>query len=71
MHAREYVSPFFSFFCVCYLNNFFLGWFRCGGTVGIYMYYCVTRCSVLYLSSGISTFTPSPYLDDHGDFSMR
>jgi hypothetical protein len=62
---------FFPFFCVCYLNIFFLAGFRCGGTIGIY--YCVKRCSVLYLSSGIGSFTPSPYLDAHGevDLSMR
>ena len=45
--------------------------YRCGGTIGIY--YCVKRCSVLYLNSGNGTFTPSPYLDAHGevDLSMR
>ena len=67
-------SMFLSFF---FLSVFvisiyiFPGWFRCGGTIGIY--YCVKRCSVLYLSSGIGTFTPSPYLDAHGevDLSMR
>ncbi|KDR68822.1 hypothetical protein GALMADRAFT_1032198 [Galerina marginata CBS 339.88] len=44
---------------------------ECGGTIGIY--YCVKRCSVLYLNSGNGTFTPSPYLDAHGevDLSMR
>ena len=71
MHTREYV--FSSFFCssVFVISIFFLNLFRCGGTIGIY--YCVKRCSVLYLSSGIGTFTPSPYLDVHGevDLSMK
>ncbi|KAF9527898.1 hypothetical protein CPB83DRAFT_907266 [Crepidotus variabilis] len=44
---------------------------ECGGTIGIY--YCVKRCSILYINSGNGTFTPSPYLDQHGevDLSMR
>ena len=44
---------------------------ECGGTVGVF--YCVKRCSVLYLNAGNGTFTPSPYLDTHGevDLSMR
>ena len=31
------------------------------------------RCAILYLNSGNGTFTPSPYLDQHGevDLSMR
>ena len=39
----------------------------------IYMwrnYQCVKRCSVLYLNSSIGTFTPSPYLDAHGEVAL-
>ncbi|CAA7266385.1 unnamed protein product [Cyclocybe aegerita] len=41
---------------------------ECGGTIGIY--YCVKRCCVLYLNSGNGTFTPSPYLDAHGEVDL-
>ncbi|KAF8880925.1 hypothetical protein CPB84DRAFT_1687402 [Gymnopilus junonius] len=41
---------------------------ECGGTIGIY--YCVKRCSVLYLNSGNGTFTASPYLDAHGEVDL-
>ncbi|KAF9481254.1 hypothetical protein BDN70DRAFT_876575 [Pholiota conissans] len=41
---------------------------ECGGTIGIY--YCVKRCSVLYLNSGNGTFTTSPYLDAHGEVDL-
>uniref|UniRef100_A0A8H8CS44 E3 ubiquitin-protein ligase n=1 Tax=Psilocybe cubensis TaxID=181762 RepID=A0A8H8CS44_PSICU len=41
---------------------------ECGGTIGIY--YCVKRCSVLYLNNGNGTFTPSPYLDAHGEVDL-
>ncbi|KAF9042270.1 hypothetical protein BJ165DRAFT_1546637 [Panaeolus papilionaceus] len=41
---------------------------ECGGTIGIY--YCVKRCSVLYLNSGNGTFTSSPYLDAHGEVDL-
>ena len=66
-HAR--VSCALGYF-VMKLTRFTL-LYRCGGTIGIY--YCVKRCSVLYLNSGNGTFTPSPYLDAHGevDLSMR
>ena len=69
MHTREYVVLFPPLLCFLSQHIFLAG--RCGGTIGIY--YCVKRCSVLYLSSGIGTFTPSPYLDAHGevDLSMR
>lgn len=65
-------SKFLSLCLIIIVSTFFHGLgFRCGGTIGIY--YCVKRCSVLYLNSGIGTFTPSPYLDAHGevDLSMR
>ncbi|EIN13143.1 hypothetical protein PUNSTDRAFT_56352 [Punctularia strigosozonata HHB-11173 SS5] len=44
---------------------------ECGGAVGIY--FCVKRCSLLYLYAGNGTFVASPYLDVHGevDMSMR
>ncbi|KAF4623369.1 hypothetical protein D9613_001400 [Agrocybe pediades] len=41
---------------------------ECGGTIGIY--YCVKRCSVLYLNNLNGTFTPSPYLDAHGEVDL-
>ncbi|KAF8957057.1 hypothetical protein BDZ97DRAFT_1954955 [Flammula alnicola] len=41
---------------------------ECGGTIGIF--YCVKRCSVLYLNSGNGTFTASPYLDAHGEVDL-
>jgi E3 ubiquitin-protein ligase UBR1 len=54
-------------FCVSLFYPF-LFLVRCGGTIGIY--YCVKRCSVLYLNSSIGTFTPSPYLDAHGELDL-
>ena len=45
--------------------------FRCGGAIGVF--FLVKRCAVLYLYANNGAFTPSPYLDAHGemDSSMR
>ena len=44
---------------------------RCGGAIGVF--FLVKRCAVLYLYANNGAFTPSPYLDAHGemDSSMR
>ncbi|KAL1733010.1 hypothetical protein EV714DRAFT_205521 [Schizophyllum commune] len=44
---------------------------ECGGAIGVF--FLVKRCAVLYLYANNGAFTPSPYLDAHGemDSSMR
>ena len=67
IHTHE--SALYEFLSIRFILTLLFA--RCGGTIGIY--YCIKRCAVLYLNSGNGTFTPSPYLDAHGevDLSMR